>query len=536
MINGVKHIEKIIPSLISGLELFVLLADNQGRVLYQNDYSRKKFGKVSNLSKIEHYFSFDICIIKEEEILSFTPIKAAIESKQNFLAAVSYEEERYVFRKATLKSFSINQNKLFIVSFDDVETKDARLTELQQEVDNLKALIAENKILKQKAENQSVKTALINRVSSIIRECFNISEITQKALSETAKTLGVEGIAFFCDENLSKPKFNINFDEDISYVFNSKEVIVSEQKLVVPVIHSASVLGYLALSFGNKKRIWQKDEVELVENIATQLAIAINQVGLFNELEKQKKDVQNALEELKKTQIQLIQSEKMASLGQLVAGIAHEINTPLGAINSNTDMISRCVEKIEEGNPNAVAMVKNILPITQDAIGRINVLVKSLKNFARLDEAAFQEADLHEGILSTLDLIHHEIKNRIEIVKNFGELPPIKCKPNAINQVFMNVLVNAYQSIEGQGTITITTSVDGENVFVKIKDTGRGIKEENLAKIFDPGFTTKGVGVGTGLGLSISYEIIKDHKGQVFVASEVGKGTEFKIVLPINPS
>lgn len=537
MINGLKNIEKIIPSLILGLDVFVFMVDSQGRILYQNDYSRKKLGKCINISKVEHYFSFDICIIKEDEIMTYNPLRACLISGQNFSAAVAVEQERYSFRNATLKSFSVNTNKLVIVSFDDIEAKDDQIVALQKEVDNLKTLIQENRALKQKAENQSVKTALVNRVSSIVRDCFNIKEIIQKVLLETSKTLGAEGIAFFCTQNARESKFNFNFEGDISFAHGKKEFSVMNSDLVVPLKYgSDSILGYLAVRLGAKKRVWQKDEIELVENIASQLAIAINQVGLFDELEKQKKDLQNTLEELNKTQIQLIQSEKMASLGQLVAGIAHEINTPLGAINSNTDMISRCVEKIEEGNQNAVAMVKNILPITQDAIGRINVLVKSLKNFARLDEAVFQEADLHEGILSTLDLIHHEIKNRIEIVKNFADLPLIYCKPNAINQVFMNILVNAYQSIEGQGTISITTAYDRDSVSVKIKDSGRGIKKENLPKIFDPGFTTKGVGVGTGLGLSISYEIIKDHKGQISATSEIGKGTEFTITLPINPS
>lgn len=536
MINNGSYVEKIIPGLILGLELFVLIVDKNGRIIYKNDYLKKKWGNISNLSQLEHYFSFDICIIKDDEILTYTPLKAATVCKENFLAAVSYEEERHVFRSATLKSFSINQKKLLLISFDDLELKEARIVELEKEVNKLKLVVGENKMLKQKAETQSVKTALINRVSSIIRESFDLGEIIQKAISETIKTLGAEGIAYFAKDYLQHPEFNLNFEESISFCNSAQEVVIANEKLIVPVKYQADILGYLAVKLPNFKRSWKKDEVELLENIAAQIAIAINQVGLFNEVAKQKKDVQNALDELQKAQVQLVQSEKMASLGQLVAGIAHEINTPLGAINSNTDMIMRCVEKIEEGNTQAVALLKNVLPITQDAIGRINVLVKSLKNFARLDEAEFQEADIHEGILSTLDLIHHEIKNRVEVIKDFGKLPNVKCKPSAINQVFMNILVNAYQSIEGSGTITINTYSQDGSVFIKIKDSGRGIKKENLEKIFDPGFTTKGVGVGTGLGLSITYEIIKDHNGDISVISEDGHGAEFTIRLPISPN
>ncbi len=533
MFNEEKYIEKIIPSLVLGLELFVLIIDKNGQILYQNDHLKKKLGDISNLSQIDHYFSFDICVIKEDEILSYSPLKAATSSCENFFAAVSFEEDRYAFRSAILKSFSFNKNKIIIISFDDMDIKEARLADLQQEVNELKAVVEENKILKQKAENQSVKTSLINRVISIIRNSFNLNEIIQKTLSETLKTLGAEGIAYFKKEDLKNPKSKIDFEEDISFYGAATELVHDNQKLIVPVTHEADIAGYLAVKLPNFKRVWQKDEIQLVENIASQLAIAINQVGLFNEVEKQKKDLQKTLEELKKTQIQLIQSEKMASLGQLVAGIAHEINTPLGAINSNNDIIQRCTEKLEEGNLGVVGILKNVLPITQDAIGRINVLVKSLKNFARLDEAEFQEAYLNEGICSTLDLIRHEIKGRIEIVRELGDIPKVQCKPNAINQVFMNILVNAYQSIEGLGKIVITTYSENDNVFVKIKDSGKGISQDNLAKLFDPGFTTKGVGVGTGLGLSISYEIIKDHNGEITVTSELGYGAEFLIRLPI---
>jgi len=534
MFNGEKYIEKIIPSLVLGLEIFVLIIDKNGQVLYKNDHLKKKFGNILTLSQLDHYFSFDVCIIKEDEILSHSPLTAALFSKENFFAAVSFEEDRYIFRSAILKSFALNQNKILIISFDDLDTKEARLADLQEEVSELKAVAEENKALKLKAENQSVKTSLTNRVSSIIRDSFNLNEIIQKTLSETLKTLGAEGIAYFNKEDLKKAKLKIDFDEDISFCTVATELVINQEKLIVPVTHEADIVGYLAIKLSAFKRIWQKDEIELVENIASQLAIAINQVGLFNEVEKQKKDLQKTLEELKKTQVQLIQSEKMASLGQLVAGIAHEINTPLGAINSNNDIIQRCTQKLEEGNLGVIGVLKNVLPITQDAIGRINVLVKSLKNFARLDEAEFQEADLHEGILSTLDLIRHEIKGRIEIVREFGEIPKVQCKPNAINQVFMNILVNACQSIEGVGQIVITTYSEDENVFVKIKDSGKGISQENLSKLFDPGFTTKGVGVGTGLGLSITYEIIKDHNGEIMVMSEQGNGAEFLIRLPIS--
>ena len=149
----------------------------------------------------------------------------------------------------------------------------------------------------------------------------------------------------------------------------------------------------------------------------------------------------------------------------------------------------------------------------------------------RLDEAELQEADINKELDLTLELIRHETKNRINVVKNYGEIPTIKCFPNMLNQVFTNILVNACQAIDGQGTITITTEYRSKNLVVKIKDTGKGIPQNLLSKIFSAGFTTKGIGVGTGLGLAICSKIIEKHKGKITVNSEVGKGSEFVITL-----
>ena len=234
----------------------------------------------------------------------------------------------------------------------------------------------------------------------------------------------------------------------------------------------------------------------------------------------------------------------MVSLGNLVAGVAHEINNPIGAVNSMADTSSRIITKIEDLvktsdiNENeqfrkALTTLKNNHEVTVTASSRITRIVKSLKNFARLDEMEFQKTDIHEGIESTLTLVYHELKNKVTVNKEYGDIPQIYCFPNELNQVFINLLLNASHSIKDKGTITIKTSTDGSQVFISIADTGIGIPQDNLKKIFDPGFTTKGVGVGTGLGLSISYNIIKKHKGEIKVSSEVGRGTEFTIILPV---
>lgn len=244
---------------------------------------------------------------------------------------------------------------------------------------------------------------------------------------------------------------------------------------------------------------------------------------------------------------QLNQSEKMASLGLLTAGLAHEINTPLGAINSNNDTISRSIMKIRQllqdaDHPDVSARKRDVGRLvdlmgevcenTSIATERLISIVGSLKNFARLDEPDFMDADIREGIDSTLTIVQHQLRNRIRVEKEYGDIPPVECYPNRLNQVFMNLLVNAAQAIPERGTITIRTSRAGDFVRIAISDTGVGIPNENLPKIFDPGFTTKGVGVGTGLGLPICYKIIQEHQGKIEVESSEG-GTTFTIVLPL---
>jgi len=238
---------------------------------------------------------------------------------------------------------------------------------------------------------------------------------------------------------------------------------------------------------------------------------------------------------------QLIQSEKMAALGLLVAGVAHEINTPMGAIHSNNDIMTRAVGKVrkllEPAPDNEVRRLLDILGEVcrnnEIATERIMNIVRNLKNFARLDEAERKKVNIHEGIESTLSLLRHQLKNRIRIVKCFGDIPEIECYPNELNQVFMNILVNAAQAIKHRGEITVKTWREGDRVKIAISDTGVGIPPENLSKVFDPGFTTKGVGLGTGLGLSICYKIVQEHRGTIEAESSK-QGTTFTISIPLN--
>ena len=182
------------------------------------------------------------------------------------------------------------------------------------------------------------------------------------------------------------------------------------------------------------------------------------------------------------------------------------------------------------GGYGAIEILRDVCQNNMLATDRLISIVGSLRNFARMDEPDLKEADIHEGLESTLTIVQHQLKGRIEVVKQYGSIPPVECQPNRLNQVFMNLLVNAAQAISG--TITIKTVKKGDAVKVAISDTGVGIPPENLSRIFDPGFTTKGVGVGTGLGLSICYKIIEEHQGRIEVESS-DKGTTFTITLPL---
>lgn len=248
-----------------------------------------------------------------------------------------------------------------------------------------------------------------------------------------------------------------------------------------------------------------------------------------------------AYSKLKDTQTQLVQHEKMASLGMLVAGVAHEINNPIGAINCNVSLYNTLISKLkmtESINEDAAAasLVEKLADANKTnliAIDRILSIVKSLRNFARLDESEYKEADIHVGIDSTLILLSGKLKSKIEVIKDYHNVPSILCYPNQLNQVFMNLISNAADAIPDTGTIWLSTSSDEKYATIKIKDSGSGMSPETIKKIFDPGFTTKGVGVGTGLGLSIVYKIIEKHEGTIDVTSQPDKGTEFTIKLPI---
>lgn len=285
--------------------------------------------------------------------------------------------------------------------------------------------------------------------------------------------------------------------------------------------------------------------------------------SIAGDLLKANKDLQELNSKLSDAQSKLMQSEKLASIGQLAAGVAHEINNPIGFIFSNfgtleqyLDDLFQMLDAYEKAEPhigdgNTLARIRqlkaeldikylkedipNLMGESRDGIQRVRKIVQDLKDFSRVDaRQEWESVDLHAGIDSTLNIVNNEIKYKADVVKHYGPLPEVQCLPSEMNQVFMNLLVNAAHAIPAErGTITISTGVDGANAWVEVADTGAGIAPENLQRIFDPFFTTKPVGEGTGLGLSMSHDIItQGHGGTLSVASVPGESTEFIISLP----
>jgi signal transduction histidine kinase len=332
----------------------------------------------------------------------------------------------------------------------------------------------------------------------------------------------------------------------------SERVILESQGiqsiLVLPLNVGSAWYGFIGFDDVNSERDWDEEDVRLLQTAAEMIGGYIEHLQAEVALQKSLQDLAHTNKELRDTQGQLVQTEKMASLGMLVAGIAHEINTPIGAVHSMHDTLKRAVAKLKEtlqtqypeelqnnrGLHAPLKIIEDANRVISSGSERVADIVRRLRSFARLDEAELKTIDIHEGLEDTLALIHHEVKHHITISKEYGKIPPLPCYPGRLNQVFLNLLNNSRQAIREKGQISIKTYEKTEYVYVEIADNGVGIPKEKLSKIFDPGFTTKGVGVGTGLGLSIVYQIVQDHMGHIEVESEPGKGTRFRLRLRKN--
>ncbi|MCD6582157.1 MAG: response regulator [Desulfuromusa sp.] len=296
--------------------------------------------------------------------------------------------------------------------------------------------------------------------------------------------------------------------------------------------------------------------------VKTQLELKQHRDQLQKLVDAKTHELTKSYKDLKQVHDQMLQQEKMASIGQLAAGVAHEINNPAGFVGSNLNSLQKYVDKLNQGiafmekalksvdNPEITAQLKemkrklkldfvqedidDLITESKDGIERIALIVRNLKSFSRAEDDTPKLIDLQECLEGSLNIAWNEIKYKAKVEKNYQELPPIKCLPQQLSQVFVNLMVNAAQAIEDQGVITVATRQEKDWAVVEISDDGSGISPENLERIFEAFYTTKEVGKGTGLGLSICHDILQKHQGTISVESEIGEGTRFTIKLPLS--
>jgi signal transduction histidine kinase len=384
------------------------------------------------------------------------------------------------------------------------------------------------------------------------------------------------------NKNLNKQNLESDFIKNEYIFYNDRSALsvlfkLLSAQIILPIQRDGNLFGLL--SMGGKFSVpkIKSLDLDLYLSLAKQMAIALENIAYIRQsnemikkitaaqlrekylreleesnanLDVKNRELQKLYNELKNTQTQLIHSEKMASLGQLVAGISHELNNPISFIYANVTQLKSYNQKIEdflktlhnsdktvkEGEQLIHDLLPDLKGLIEDTIHGsriIKELVDNLRKFSHLDQAAWKKSNIHEGIETSLMILKPQLKDRITIHKEYRAGGIIECNIGQLNQVFLNCLANAAQAIPDKGNIRITTREEKKKVVIEITDDGIGMTEEVMKKIFDPFFTTKDVGRGTGLGMSISYSIIKNHGGKIEVASEAGRGSAFKIILPI---
>lgn len=510
----------------------VFVLNDKNKICYTNYAYKTNFNNAQkDIKKLAAYFDFDICILDNSNIFEINPIFLGIKHSQNYSC---YAQNIKNGNFCEIHTNVFPQYKIFII-----KNEKENAFELDEKIKKLEIENKKFEELKLKAQSQAIKIGLLNRIYTIIQKENELDEIINLAFKELEQVFGAEKI-FYAQKYNDNYKieaiypqkykyaqniiFNYNMNAENIYEkrnilkdfdFFKEERIAKTTRITIPVKERQKLLGFLCFNIPLKNFLLIDED--FLNSLCSQFANAILQALL--------------LKQLKENQLQLINSEKMATLGNMIAAVAHEINTPLGSINSNNELLTKLISK--ENDNKLYKLLDTMTKCDAEAIKRITTIVQSLKKFIRLDEAKKQLTDVDKEMDLTLVLCQHLTKNRITIEKNYTQLQPIYTHPNMLNQVFMNLITNAAQSIEGKGKITISTKIKDNNIIISIKDTGCGIPSENQEYIFQQGFTTKSKEQGSGLGLSISKRIIEQLGGELYFISEEQKGTEFFIEFPL---
>ncbi|MCL1465936.1 PAS domain S-box protein [Argonema galeatum] len=620
-ISDRKRAEKtqaILTAILEATPDFVSTADVQGNVLYINRAGRRMMGLAED-EDISTKKVSEFCAQSAAEIILGEGIPAAIKNGTWMgETALQYGDSREIPVSQVIMSHKGKNKEVEFISTIARDMTDRILSEeaLQQSETRFRQL--------------AQREVLLNRLASDIRNSLDVNTILKIAVQEIRSLLQIDRCLFVWYQPNSSvdggneggvwealeeakvpsvPSFVGQFSaaansvtqklidleilrvDDLATATDPGEVELYAVMgftaiLSLPILTRSGKIGVVSCGHHSGSRPWTDEEVELLVAVSDQLAIALFQAELYTQAQnsaqqaqEKAKQVEQTLHELKQTQAQLVQSEKMSSLGQMVAGVAHEINNPVNFIYGNLSHASEYSEDLlnllrlyQKHYPNPPVEIQDeaeardldfmledlpkILASMKMGANRIREIILSLRNFSRLDEAEMKAVDIHEGIDSTLLILQNRLKAKpertpIKIVKEYGDLPPIECYPGQLNQVLMNILNNAIDALETQPaprTITIHTeivssqesAVDGkkqkttDKVAIRIQDNGPGISESVKSRLFDPFFTTKPVGQGTGLGLSISYQIVVEkHRGVLKCISEPGQGSEFWIEIPI---